>query len=160
MATSHRPPSATQDMLHPPHYRDRVRETIFKASDYASLFCNFEGGALITWRWGSIVATARALKRRSGPLRMMLSMERYLANAACGEDNAGQAMKVRTETLKHFDAAINDPFFWHYLVPCPVWCWGCSRGTLELWRGNLGLRFLRRERDQLETNWRLETGDT
>ena len=116
-----------KDMLHTPHYRDRIRETIFGESEFASLFRSFEGGALIMWRWSSLVQTARSLKKRAGPLRMMWSMEKYLASASAVEDNAGNggnAFKTTaTQTLKLFDQAIQDPFFWSYLVPWIPWTW-------------------------------------
>ena len=105
-------------MLHTPHYRDRICETIFRDyPEYASLFGAFEGGHLIAWRWGSLAATARALKRRAAPLRMLWSIETYLRGAASGEDHSGQVPKSKTETLKTFDQAIKDDFFWNYLVP-------------------------------------------
>ena len=105
-------------MLHTPHYRDRICETIFRDyPEYATLFGAFEGGHLIAWRWGSLAATARALKRRAAPLRMLWSLDTYLLGAASGEDHAGQVPKSKTETLKTFDHAIKDAYFWHYLVP-------------------------------------------
>ena len=67
------------------------------------------------WRWGSLVQVARALRRRSAPLRMLWSIKKYLAEADAGEDHAGQAVKTKTETLKTFDQAVTSPFFWHYL---------------------------------------------
>lgn len=103
---------SNEEMLHTSHYRDRLREKIFTDSGYESLFTSFEGGNLIMWRWGSLVATSRALKRRAGPLRMLWSLEAYLSGAAAGED-----VKTKTESLKAFYAAVSDPFFWHYLAP-------------------------------------------
>jgi hypothetical protein len=105
-------------MLQTSHYRDRIKEKIFGDSEFSCLFEGFEGGSLIMWRWGSLVSTARALKRRSAPLRMLWSLEKYISDATAGEDHAGQNVKTKTETLKAFDAAIGDEYFWHYLVPC------------------------------------------
>ena len=105
-------------MLQNQHYRDRIRETIFKDHpEYAGLFTGFEGGHLILWRWGSLVEAARAVKRRAAPLRLLWSIDKYLAESQTGEDHAGQVVKSKTETLKTFDQAVSDPFFWHYLVP-------------------------------------------
>ena len=39
------------------------------------------------------------LKRRAGPLRLLWSLEAYLSNAA-GEDDSGQGLKTKTETLQ------------------------------------------------------------
>ena len=49
---------------------------------------------------------------------MLWSLEKYISDATAGEDHAGQNVKTKTETLKAFDAAIGDEYFWHYLVPC------------------------------------------
>lgn len=103
-------------MLANAHYRDRLRETVFagpEGSGYYSLFSSFEGGSFIPWRWGSLVSTARSLKRRAAPLRVLWSLDKYLHHAASGEEN----IKTKTETLKLFDAAVRDKFFWHYLEP-------------------------------------------
>eukprot|EP00435_Cladocopium_sp_Y103_P062809 s1023_g24.t1 len=60
----------------------------------------------ILMKWGSLVSTSRALKRRAGPLRMLWDMNAYLSNAA-GDDASGQ---TKTETLRAFDAAIANQF--------------------------------------------------
>lgn len=70
------------------------------------------------WRWGSLVASSRALKRRATPLRVMWSMDAYM-NAATGEDQAGPGPKTKTETLKLFDEAVRSDFFWSYLALGP-----------------------------------------
>ena len=48
---------------------------------------------------------------------MLWSLEAYLSGATAGEDASGQGLKTKTETLKAFDAAVSDPFFWNYLAP-------------------------------------------
>lgn len=106
-----------KEMLHTAHYRDRIRKTIFEDvdSEYASLFKGFEGGSLIMWRWSSLIQVCRAMKLREGPLRMLWSLKRYLSDASAAEDAVGNAVKVKTESLKVFDQSVSDPFFWNYM---------------------------------------------
>lgn len=62
---------ATQDFLSQPFYRDRLHHQIFEGTQFDRLFASWEGGHLIMWRWGSLVACIRALKLRKGPLQTM-----------------------------------------------------------------------------------------
>lgn len=80
------------------------------------------------WRWSSLIQVARAMKRRAGPLRMMWSMDAYLSHASAGEDKDGNQVKTKTATLRLFDQAVKDPFFWSYLATwsCPNKCCGVA----------------------------------
>lgn len=48
-------------------------------------------------------------------------MDKYVAHAAADDDagsSTSMGIRIKTEMLKAFDAAVKDSYFWNYLEPC------------------------------------------
>lgn len=108
-----------KDVLHQPHYRDRLRDKRFKGTEFADMFKSFETSGLILWRWTSLITCAKAVKRRKGPLQLCWDMDKYMASAAANPDEQvpGPGAGNKTDALRLFDKAVHDKFFWAYLDP-------------------------------------------
>lgn len=102
-------------MLHNPHYRDRLRDKVFGDTEFTSLFNSWEGGSLITWRWGSLADAVRALKKRKGALITYWDLSKYLSGHVVAEDDARARRDQRDGFVHTFDKAMRDEFFWAYL---------------------------------------------
>lgn len=114
----------SEDFLHQPHYRDRLQQKCFENTEFKSLFGSWEGGALIMWRWGSLVNVLKALKRRQGPLMLYFDAEAYINTPEDEAASRSKALKSESGNKKwskgdamKFAEIVKDSFFWAYLVP-------------------------------------------
>ena len=126
---------ALNTLLHQKFYRDRVKE-LFKGKATEKLFNHYDGGALILWRWGSLVKVCESFHRREGALRTSWSLERFLATSRpqaggprgrAGPDTNTDALEGEAPlegsdqgqgddqlTFRKADSAIRSSYFWSY----------------------------------------------
>ena len=96
-------------MLHTTFYRDRLVASHFKGGPFEKLMDRWDAGVVIEWRWGSLVAAAKALRDGRGALVSTWSLRRFEAAGSWS------TASVVTELATTFDEAVRSSYFWAYV---------------------------------------------
>ncbi|CAE7256194.1 unnamed protein product [Symbiodinium natans] len=112
---------AVNTLLHQKFYRDRIKQ-LYKGKATERLFSFYDGGCLILWRWGSLVAVCDSLHKREGALREEWNLQRFLQTTAGNvhleldtENNDNDQGGSDNKLFQVADSAITSPYFWAYI---------------------------------------------